>query len=234
MKRNNKTRPFTSGWTIAKPQECLAFDAPAIPEIKIAPRAFLLKLNGTLPDTPPAINTLRLLGTDKTASQKVWVTFDDQWLSVAFQVTHPKPDFPGAKSIIHDGNVSDGDSVEVFLDPGTNGTTYLFYIVKARGQKYDILLDCATGKRQPVKRDFQARAAAKITATGWNVEFTIPLSAITHGAALRGNFCVNIATPALDAEGAWLESRYEHLSWAWMARSYHEPERFGVLNFNAL
>lgn len=124
-----------------------------------------------------------------------------------------------------DGDVFKDDYVEVFLCPGTDraGTFYQFAVNPA-----GTIIDVKTDKAKEDKGwDSKAKAAAKITKEGWQVELAIPMSDLgVQPGKLNKVWVANVGRFAV-AEG-------EDLGWCPTGRRQSfTPSKFGFLWLDA-
>jgi len=159
--------------------------------------------------------------------QQAWITYDSSWLYIAFAIQHPDPQHLTKAITRHGGQVCDDDSVELFIDPGTEGTLYFHYMLNAA--------NVGTERRCEVKevklkvKDIPWRSATLETMQGWNAEIAIPLAFLaTYGdlSKLRMNVTINRVLPIIDGAKARIGDEMEQNSWASLIKSNHEPDRF--------
>ena len=159
---------------------------------------------------------------EATFSTTVKAAFDRTWLYFGIACAHP--DVAAVKPAIleHNGAVHNDESVEIFLDPGTDGKLYCHFklsIANVRAEQR------VTSVRKDVDWDTPWRSATKRTDSGWNAEIAIPLyvlASIGDLGRLRGN----VTRTAIATRNAPTD---KWSSWAPVARSFHEPSRFGAL-----
>ncbi len=161
---------------------------------------------------------------------RVWTAHDDTWLYFAVAVRHPAPSRLTLNCREHDGDLSHDDSLELFLDPGTNGERYFHYILSAAGIKAEQRAD--RGGLRDRAWNGPWRSAAQVTTTGWTAELAIPLSLlVSYGAPdrVRMNVCLNVLEPVIDPQGIQVDMRRAWLTWRPLKGGFHEPDRFGSL-----
>ncbi|MBT9132597.1 MAG: hypothetical protein DDT33_01120 [Firmicutes bacterium] len=125
------------------------------------------------------------------------------------------------------GDIFGDDSVEVFVDVG-DGSTYRQFAVNAAGSFYD-------GKGMEAGWQSTARTGTGRMPAGWWAIFAIPLSELTDvpptpdtimpprpGTLWRINLCRT--HPAKFAPERFT-------SWSLMSGGFHQPDKFGVLQF---
>lgn len=170
------------------------------------------------------------------AAARVRAVYDDAWLYSAFEVSHPKPESIAPEEFEHDGNISQDDDVEVFVDPGTGGRMYLHYMLSAANTRAERRVTVTPhGIEREFNWDMPWRSAVRRTAAGWNAELAMPLAAIAgYGdpGQLRMNFAVTVVDPIVDPYGVRMGVNRAYLVWSQVVAGLHEPERFGrALNF---
>ena len=162
--------------------------------------------------------------------QTVKAAHDGAWLYAAFVIERPHSDVIESTVADHDGNVSSDDSVELFIDPGTDGDLYFHYMLSVR----NVRAERSCHPKQAALRDLgwniPWRSATKVTETGWQAEVAAPLSVLAaHGPLekLRMNLCLNRILVTVNHMNVPIAARRESLSWAPVERGFHEPARFG-------
>jgi hypothetical protein len=108
-----------------------------------------------------------------------FITFDDRFLYIGFEVADPNPRAIRAPLGDHDNiNGSSTDFVGVILDPLNTGRTALEFFVTPRNVQYDAVMDDASGENS--SPDFFWDSAAEINDHGWTVEMRIPFSSLRY------------------------------------------------------
>lgn len=192
-------------------------------------------INGILDDkcwsgAPAITEFVSLKEPDIKREHRVWTAHDDAWLYFALDVRHPAPKRLTLNCREHDGDLSNDDSVELFLDPGTNGERYFHYILSAANIKAEQRAD--RGGLRDRAWNGPWRSAARTADAGWTAESAIPLSLlVSYGAPdrVRVNVCLNVLEPVFDPQGIQVDLRREWLTWKPLAGGFHEPDRFGRL-----
>ncbi len=167
----------------------------------------------------------------KTAPQKIWLTYDPAWLYLAFALPHPTPRELKCNTRKTNGKINDDESLELFLDPGTDGEVYFHLMLNAdnvHAQKC-VARDI---KRYVCIHDIQWRSATAITSNGWNAEVAVPLALLAKSGditRLRMNLARNQVLPVMDASNARVDETVEWSTWSPVNSGFHEPERFGFV-----
>lgn len=157
------------------------------------------------------------------AATEMWLTTDGKHLYLGVLCHESHLAELSVKTAARDGSISQDDSLEIFLDPGTDGKMYFHLLLNAAGVQADQI--CRGEKRN---REWNGgwRSATYVDplivrAAGWSAEFAIPLQMLRRqagGGEWRFNLCRNKKTaPA------------EFSSWAPVQGGFHEPAAFGVL-----
>ncbi len=173
---------------------------------------------------------------DAATGHTARLTQDGQWLYIAVEVVHPAPKHIKQTVFEADGRVINDDSIEIFLDPGSSNTFYMYYCLNAANIKSDAVVKRDGSRNYSVQTPW--RSAAVLTKQGWNTELAFPLFILTdqqkrHAgdwSKARINICVNIIKPIFDAYGARMSEEKQSLSWAPVTTGFHQPERFGWLH----
>jgi len=134
------------------------------------------------------------------------LAWDRQWLYIAALITHPRPQGIHAKIRERDGSVHQDDSIEIFLDPGTEGRLYYHYVLNAANVRAEQQKTRNAGGDYDADRqwDIPWRSAVCVTDAGWQAEVALPLSVLAaHGSLdkLRLNLCANLVVPVIDPMG---------------------------------
>lgn len=157
------------------------------------------------------------------------VTRDEAWLYLGFHCPNPSMEQVSAIWKQHDESVHQDDSIEVFLDPGTDGALYVHFALSFANVRAE---QRVVGKETERSWDVPWRSATHVTDVGWTGETAIPLFVLAgHGDmdGARLNITRNKVIFGHDAIGEKTRRRLTWLTWAPLLRSFHEPERFGHL-----
>ncbi len=207
---------------------------PTLPEITISKCANPPVIDGQLDD--PCWKTATPAGTfhvikegGTSAKHKAWVTYDNEWLYVAFDVAQSTLERDKTRYFKHDENIQREDNVQVSFDPGTDGELYYQFLVNKANTRADFRMTRAAG-RERENWNIPWRSATRETETGWQVEIALPFSLIlTHGDPSKARFNLIIDTFLLqrDAQMARMGVKKIEFSWAPIIEQFHEPEHFG-------
>ncbi len=168
-----------------------------------------------------------------------WLCRDETWLYVAFRCAEPNPADIKAEVGERDGPTPRDDSVEVFLDPGSNGARYYQIAVTAGNTQKDQRIDFADGKvkhRAPYW-DLPFRSAARPdphidTSTGWSAELALPL-AMLHELGPAQDWRMNLTR----TRQAVAPTQFTSLAPLPAGSGFHSPEQFvpveGITGFEA-
>ena len=175
------------------------------------------------------------LGTGEPAepATRFAVAYDDRFLYVAFRCAEPSLDTLKAAVTQRDDNrIYGDDEVELFVAPGAQRTDYYQFQVNSKGVVAD-----AAGYQSGTVRDAGWNSAVQVaTAIGdgeWLVEMAVPLADMELGAAVPGDWGINVVR-VRRAGGSEMLSTFVP-----MTGSFHQPALFATLalpdaNFDAL
>ncbi len=145
-------------------------------------------------------------------------------------LVHAQDRDPWATITQRDGPLWEEEVVELFLDPVGDGECYFEFEVNPLGTVLDLVL---RRNRSGYAKNFAwncdgLRTVVTKSAGAWTAEFGIPFRSLVAeppqpGARWRANFCRIDRPPGRERElSAWSPTG---------GRSFHVPERFGVLEF---
>lgn len=210
---------------------------PAIPEMTIAPCRAAPKIDGILDDdcwaaAAPTTNFNIVGEAGKiTHRHQAWVTFDQEWLYVAFAVAHPASDRNPPVYRKHDETVQRENNVQVSFDPGTGGKLYYQFLVNPANVRADFRMTLEKG-RERENWNIPWRSATHADDAGWTAEIALPWCLLlTHGEInqARLNLIVVTHLPIRDKQAVQLGTQRKKTSWAPLRTNFHEPEQFGLL-----
>ena len=207
----------------------------ALPEIRLTAVEKPPVVDGKLTDecwkTAAVIDRLFLYADPEGGTSdrtKVYAVFDRAWLYLAFDCAHPHPERIETVITQHDGPVHRDESVEIFLDPGTEGALYFHFILNAANVRAEQRVTRSAGADRGWNQPW--RSATARTSRGWQAELAIPLYVLAaHGnlSSLRMNVFRNAQIPQVDQQGVQVGTVRASGGWSAVQRSYHEPDRFG-------
>lgn len=108
-----------------------------------------------------------------------WITYDAEYLYVAFRCDDPRPSEIRAPAVDRDGIGDDQDFVAIGLDTRGDRQSALLLAVNAAGVQGDGVRNDASGE-EDLAPDFFWTSAAHITSNGWTAEMRIPFSSLRY------------------------------------------------------
>lgn len=210
---------------------CLpAVTGAELPEVAISPCTTAPVLDGVLDDEcwkkAAVIGDFALFGSstgERTDKTRVSICFDDQWLYFGFECLRPHPERIEQRIYQHDGSVQQDESVEIFLDPGTEGTLYLQYKLNAGNVRGEQRVTRKPGiVVRETDRDWNLpwRSATGRTEQAWVAEIALPVLALSSYGDLQ-HLRMNICRNGFFPQGK------EMSCWSAVIRDFHDPDRFG-------
>ena len=124
-------------------------------------------------ETNPSDNTPAKVTT------QVWVTYDDTYFYIGVRADDPDPSAIRAPFVDRDKVLGTDDNIAVFLDPRNDRRSAIELRVNPRGIQGDAVFNDSTAN-EDFSPDFFYDTAARITATGWNAEYRVPLSSLRY------------------------------------------------------
>ncbi len=205
-----------------------------VPEMRVTTCSPPPNMDGVLTDacwqSAAVITNFNVLGKPGASRPvRAWAAHDDEWLYLAVAVSHPKPDDIKTSVRQHGGSIHADDSIEIFIDPGTDARLYFQLLLNAANVSAEKMVTGEAAKTNPL---IPWRSGTARTAAGWNAEMAVPLSFLSsYGdlSRMRMNLNLNLITTVYDQYHAKLREEHEWSSWAPVARTFHEPERFGFV-----
>jgi len=117
--------------------------------------------------------------TEPPVRNVAFLTFDDRFLYVGFELEDPNPRAIRAPLGDHDSiNGNSTDFAGIFLDPLNSRRTGFEFFVTPRNVQYDAIQDDASGEN--ASPDFFWDSAATINSHGWTLEMRIPFSTLRY------------------------------------------------------
>ena len=162
----------------------------------------------------------------RTDTTEFRVAYDDAWLYVGVDCRNPGMNALQPLVRGHDNGACNDDSVELFLDPGTEGRMYLHYMLNFANAKDERRIH---GRQRDLLWDVPWRSATNVREDGWGGEIAVPLYVLaSYGApaAFRLNLTRNRRIPVIDAQNVVVEEQREQSSWSPVLKSFHEPDCF--------
>ena len=172
---------------IAAAVPCRA-EAPSAPAPQALPRASAsISVDGNLEDpgwsgalvldhfyeTSPGDNLPAKVNTT------AYLTYDDQYFYVGIKADDPEPSKIRAPYVERDQVIGTDDNLAIFLDTRNDKRSALELRVNPRGIQADGIYDDANGT-EDFSPDFFYDTAARLTSSGWQAEFRIPLTTLRY------------------------------------------------------
>ncbi len=209
---------------------------PAPPEINVARCTAAPVMDGRLDDPcwqdAGILNQFYIYGDDQrrqTKTTAVQLCCDERWLYLGLNCANPEMDQLEQKIFDKEGAIHQDDSLEIFLDPGTDGQDYYHYLLSFANMRAERRV---TPTGRDAGWDTPWRSATGRREGGWTAEIAIPMFLVAaHGRLpqARMNICRNMIQMTLDGVGEKTAVRTVHSSLARVSRSFHEPQAFGYL-----
>lgn len=164
------------------------------------------------------------LGTNITA----YVTCDDTWLYVGFDILHPQPLNIVPVYQNHDDPVQREDCVKIAFDPGTEGKLWYHFRLNAGNTRSEQRNSQAKGFEPDWNIPW--RSATRITEYGWQAEIALPFSILMElgdPKQARLNLLAYIFTPEMDPYGVETGKTRQMFAWAETTPAWwNAPEKF--------
>jgi hypothetical protein len=201
-----------------------------VPQVEKTPA-----INGNLNDkcwenTPESGPFQIFKSTQKTSTTKFKICRDSSWLYFGITCQNANMKDVELKNRDYNGPIHEDDSVEIFLDPGTEGRLYYHFLLNFGNIRADRML--TVNKGQDLSWRIPWRSAVQVDKNGWTAEIAVPLSImINYGdlADAKFNICRNQVNPIYDTMGLKVYQKREWSSWSPVKNRFHEPESFGQL-----
>lgn len=209
---------------------CWSAEDFVVPRVDVAP-----DLDGSLTDpawsraaTLDAFTILRQ--TNVTASTTGKVMMDKAWLYLGFRCANPNMAQIEQLEKKRDEGVTRDESVEIFLDPGSDGALYYQFMLSFANVQADRRF--ASGEKKDTSWTIPWRSATRKDDQGWTAELALPLSLVKHNgdpSKARMNVARNERQLELDQAGAILAEKRVCSSWGAAHNSYTERAGFRKL-----
>jgi hypothetical protein len=160
--------------------------AAEAPQLAIARTSGPIELDGSLDDAgwQGALVVDRFYEIDpgdnvepKVATRAL-LAYDERFLYVGLEMTDPEPGRIRAPVTDRDAGLTSGDYAGILVDSRNDGKTAQEFLANPRGVQYDLVWSDIAG--EDFAPDFYWESAARITATGWNLELKIPFSSLRY------------------------------------------------------
>jgi hypothetical protein len=183
--------------------------------------------------SPSFITVIPTFGKDLGVETRVWAAYDKTGLYFAFQCLDPEPARIKSTIAQRDEILMD-DYVGVFLDTMGNRQSVFEYYVNPNGIQTDAVSTSVKGR--DLTADFVWQSAAKITASGYQVEIRIPLKSIRYPESkgkskeVKMGIMFTRSVPHSSARAYWPEKqRWEHIEFNSMAEVvYQDLTKSGI------
>jgi len=171
--------------------------------------------------------TISRKGRPATQATVFQLAHDDCWLYLSLDCRREHPEYMRPLYTKHDEKLHMEESVEIFLDPDTQGETYFHFLLTPANIRAE-----QRGNAEKRRREWDTawRSATRITSTGWTAEVAIPLYELAPFGdlgKLRFNLARNAFVPAIDPHQVKIGQTHELSHWSPVERSNHEPRNFG-------
>jgi hypothetical protein len=159
------------------------------PEIRIARAAGQIEIDGALGDPgwqgAAKVDTFWETTPGENVEPKVrtvaWLTYDERYLYVAFELSDPDPKSIRAPLGDRDSISASIDYAGIALDTRNDRKTAIELLVTARNVQVDAIQGDATG--EDTSLDLYWDSATRITDQGWNLEIRVPFSSLRYSGA---------------------------------------------------
>ena len=214
---------------------CVAARAAALPKATINACKTPPKIDGVLDEAcwkaAQPLTDFTLFADERKAlhGTTAKLAFDRKWLYVGIACDHPAPARTRPKVFDHDGSIGTDESVELFIDPGTDGKLYFHFMLNIANARAE---QRVVGEKRNRGWNTPWRSATRIHKTGWSAEIAIPLyvlSSFGDLARARINVTRNAVIPEIDAQAVVVGMDKEMSSWRPVKKSFHEPWNFSAL-----
>lgn len=184
----------------------------------------------------PGVGPFENVRGPEAAPTRAVVAWDDDNLYVMFACVDKEPWGTLNK---RDDPLWGEEVVEVFLDPDGDGRNYAELEIAPNNTVVDLLIP-APGEGGEYRRQWDIeglRSAVGVRkGAGWTVEIAIPWaslaeSGVTKAPRLGDRWRVGLYRIERPGGPADPETNRQYLAWSRTERHFHEPDRFGVIEF---
>ncbi|MFP3904741.1 MAG: sugar-binding protein [Armatimonadota bacterium] len=210
---------------------------PAVTAVRVEDRE--VQLDGKLDEpfwqsaTPHSGFTLWKEEGDKVHDTEFRLVYDDTYLYIGLRCDNPLQDLVFKPKVTeHDGPVTADESVEIFLDPGTNGRLYYHFMLSSFNIKAEQVMKVGQTLVRDRGWDHPWRSAVQAEDDGWTAEVGIPLYLVASYGDLekmRLNITRNRRAPFMDPHGVITHEERHSSSWQPVKDSFHEPDAFAPI-----
>ena len=204
-------------------------------EIKVNACKNAPRIDGILNDacwkSASKIDKFYIIGKDKSVNKhKVYVTCDNNWLYIAYDVAHPKNErIEPRYTKRHDDYVQRDDCVKVSFDPGTGGRMWYHFKVNRANVRNDRRF--VNGKQEVQSWNIPWRSATQSNSSNWTAEIALPLCLLYPFDNLenaRINLLISSNVAKRDLQGVIVDKPKQiKYSWAPLKKWFIEVKKFG-------
>lgn len=207
-------------------------------QITPLPKGQTIAVDGKLDDAAwggaESVTLVPLEGDDPLVKTTVLARWTPDTLYVAYNCHEPKIDnLYVADRKRDDRRVYRDTSVEMFLNPSSDRTTYYQFMITAKNAVGDMKISTTEAgvKKYDWEWDSTVKTATLIGKAGWTVEVAVPLQEIGLGGAKTGTrFVANFSR----GRNLTRVKKEENQLYSWspfLRRGFHDVPRFGSLEF---
>ncbi len=192
------------------------------------------KLNDSCWNNAAKVDKFEIIGKNQRINKnKVFVTCDDKWLYVGFDVDQSALERVAPKYVKgHDDFVQRDDCVKISIDPGTNGK--IWYHLKANRANIKRDIRILNNRQEIYSWNIPWRSAIENNEKNWSAEFAIPLCLLYPFDNLKNarmNLLISSYIPERDPQGVIVHApKATRYSWAPVVKNFAEPENFGKVS----
>ena len=155
------------------------------------------------------------------------LAYDDAWLYIGVDCKNKDLRALQPRVKGRDKQAGSDESVEIFLDPGTDGGTYFHYMLNFGGAR-----DERRSANSNVDKQWDTpwQSAVSVRDDGWSAEIAIPLCVLAAYGEMDGvrlNVARNQRIPVIDSQNVVLEDHLQFSSWAPVQTGFNETGQFG-------
>ena len=154
------------------------------------------------------------------AGTTVRVTYDNQYLYIAFECHEPQVKKMSIIGEKHDDDIWKGDVVEVFVSTGESLKHYRHFIVNPKNIRWD---EEVTSQGHNVAWDADWQSEVRIGSQGWMAELAIQWDIIGGFPEAGTKRFINVCRNRKPVP--------EITSWSQVYEGFQEPDRFGIWTF---
>ncbi len=166
----------------------------------------------------------------KTDGTELRLGYDSKWLYFALKCRVDDIEDIEETSKEPDGPLHADESVEIFIDPGTNGKMYIHYVLNSANVRAEKTVAPPWKNRN---WNIPWRSSVSKSGSFWYAEIALPLYQIkkySKGGQYRINVVRNNISALRDSSSVKVGTKKIHSSLAKVAKSFHDPETFIALN----